>query len=894
MSNKFIRRIAAYVFTICVAGMALGGTFTLKDGMSDWTLASSYDEAAVPSASDDVIQIPEDATVYLDLTTAEGLASLAIANTVYRIVPLSPTSVLDVTVGADQDVQTLNRPFTYSHINRDSTHMWYGELIKRGAGELVLDNGNGETDSRAFLTKLTVKEGTLTLPQQWPTLLYITKLTIDQGATLVTGHHTSRNVWTVYYYLEGGGTVTNRSESSSHRFECFGGSASSYSTFSGKITGNAAIYNAGYVDFTGSESDTIWDMVLDYQRTRVTHFANRGASSSIGAGTWINVYEKGGTLGYIGEGNESSDRYFGVAVTNGAFTLDAGPAGGVDFTGAWKWWNTADSKTWPYLRIVFLEGDNANECVISGPISDFVSEDSTATPITGYFVKRGSGTWRFAESAGRANAGGFWIQNGTLRYDSLEEAGRICALGTATNRTYAMSQDLSKLANHPLHEFVVGNNATTGVMEYTGTNGYFCGTRLLLVNTNAVFRTNAQKPIRFGQVANFTTKPAALTLDGTSTCTNEMLDVSDGASTRGPLSVIKDGTGTWRLGGYQTFSGALTVKQGKLIVKQTEPGPYTWYRFTVTDTCRPKGTYGYSSTTIGRLALFSETNSAGKGTAQVGWKSMTYATNYVDILPGQVSIQDNMPVDFTRYTSNYVVSNNTPEQMFNPSSTGGYGMFLRLAWGSAPNVQLADAATHIPIIMRLPEGSPEIIAFDYVSTFGSSSTAGICGYKFEGSVDGMHWETVAETNDAPLNSASYYWVYGKNQYPRNESEGSCPLTSTRSTATYSVLNNVSDVTVLGGATMEAEGDVTLSTLTVDATDAGTVEGFTFPETGTLKVINLPGESGVLPITVTSDTASNLEKWTLNVNGSANTKLRVKVDSSGHLSLFPVGTLLIFR
>ena len=894
------RSIAVSCFVAgCAAHVVFGGTFTVKNGTRDWTLPASYVEGSVPSAADDIIDVPENTTVYLDLTTAEGLASLALVNTVQRIRPLSPTSVLDITVGADQGVQRLERPFNYAYINDDSTHIKWGELVKRGLGELELANGNGSPHVRDFKTKITVKEGTLALPQQWPRLCYVSALTVDAGATLVTAFNadnpgSSSNTWTVYYMLQGGGTITNRSPSSAYRLEAFSGLTSDCGNFSGKITGNITLYNAGYVDFTGTANDTIWDFNLGGRRTGVASFGMRGQPSSIGAGNWINVYPAGGTLGYVGQGGETTDRYFAIATTNASFTLDAGTTGGVTFTGMWKWWRENADKKSPWLRVVYLIGENSNECVFGGDTADFVSEDATATPVTGYFVKRGSGVWRFAEKAGRNHAGGYWVENGTLRYDSLEEAGRICALGTSTNRTTASAQDLSKLTSHASHAFVLGNRQAVGVFEYTGTNGYFCGTRPLVLNTNGVFRTNARKPIRFAGVSNFTTTPATLTLDGTSTCTNEMLDISNGSSTRGPVSVVKDGTGTWKLGGNQTFTGSLTVKKGKLIVKQTEPGPYTWFRFTATDYCRPSGTYGNNATTIARLALFSATNSTGKGTQQVGWKSMTYATNYVDILPGQVAIQDNMPMDFTRNKGKTTeVRNNTPEKMFFPTSWG-YGLYLYNAWGALPKVQKADAATHIPIILRLPEGSPEIIAFDYISTFGSKSTAGICGYKFEGSVDGMHWETVAETDNAPLNSASYYWVYGQNENPINESEGSCPFVRTRSTATYNVLNNVSDITVKSGAILEAEGDVTLSKLTVDATDAGTISGFAFAETGTLNVTNFSGDNALLPLTVTGDTAANLKKWTLRVNGETTTKMRISVNESGRLSIFHVGMTIIIR
>ena len=276
----------------CVASALLGGTFTVKDGVRDWTLPASYEEGIVPSAADDVIQIPEGVTACLDLTTDAGRASLALVNTVQRLLPLSPTSILDVTVGEGQDVQRLERPFTYAHINYDAAHIKWGELVKRGGGEFELANGNGAPTTRDFMTKITVKEGTLALPQQWTRICYVAVLTVDAGATLVTAFNadtpgSSSNTWTVYYMLQGSGTITNRSPSAAYRLEAFSGSTGDCGTFSGKITGNITLYNAGYVDFTGTASDTKWDFNLAGRRTRVASFGTRGQPSSLGAGNWV-------------------------------------------------------------------------------------------------------------------------------------------------------------------------------------------------------------------------------------------------------------------------------------------------------------------------------------------------------------------------------------------------------------------------------------------------------------------------------------------------------------------------------------------------------------------------------------------------------------------------------
>ena len=889
-----------------VSGVAGAATNTLVNGATNWNLPASWAEQSVPSAND-VALIPANATVYLDLTTEDGVASLALANTLQRIIPLSPASRLVVTVGAD-DVRVLERPFNAAVLGRSNVeNLKKGELVKMGQGELRLRNGNGSNTVDDFYTSITVSEGTLVLPQDRNMICYVRTLTVARDATLVTARNEANDAsnascWTVFFYLYGEGTITNRypGTSYSYRFEPFGGSASEHGSFGGRITGRVQVHCHGYQAFTG-KSDTTSPFKCETGMLYAHSFASPGQQSSLGAAWWVYAY--GGGLSYSGQSFATNGQAFAVSATNTAFTLDGGPHGGATFTGTWIWHDaTRNMMNSPMLRRVVLSGDGPNECVFAGGVTDHwasVTRDgvSSAVAVTGYFNKKGTGTWHFTDNGNRKNSGGYWVENGTLRYDSLEEAGRIYSLGTGTNLTYSQVTDLST-GYRPAHAIILGNNGTTGVFEYTGTNGYFCAKRPLRIINKGVFRTNAERPIRFADVQSWNANPTTLVLDGSSACTNEMLDVSDGGSTKGALSVEKDGPGTWKLGGYQQFSGTLAVKQGKLIVKQTEPGPYTWFRFTLTDYARPNGSYGSVALTVSRLSLFSSVNSSvSDGSNQIGWKTMAWAQHYSELQPGQIALQDGMPANYDRYSgNNLVASDNTPEKMFYPVNYG-YGLYLRQARGALPRIMLTDRTSHIPIIMRVPEGSPEAVAFDYVSTFGSSNHAGVKGYRLEGSVDGMHWETVAEDAEAPIKSSSYQWVYGTKSNI-SESDGCCQFSTTRSTATYKVLNNVKDVIVSGGAVMEAEGNVALSTLTVDAADTAngvaSVSGFAFGAVGSLKVTGMTGFTAKLPLAVSGTSAKNVEKWSVYVNGELVPSMHANVAANGRVSVFPAGTAIFMR
>ena len=73
-----------------------------------------------------------------------------------------------------------------------------------------------------------------------------------------------------------------------------------------------------------------------------------------------------------------------------------------------------------------LTGANASECVIAGPIKKYMDN---GTNCNWRFIKKGSGVWRFSNVANTEMAGVIAVENGTLRYDSIADAGRVCSLG---------------------------------------------------------------------------------------------------------------------------------------------------------------------------------------------------------------------------------------------------------------------------------------------------------------------------------------------------------------------------------------------------------------------------------------------------------------------------------
>ena len=81
---------------------------------------------------------------------------------------------------------------------------------------------------------------------------------------------------------------------------------------------------------------------------------------------------------------------------------------------------------------------------------------------------------------------------------------------------------------------------------------------------------------------------------------------------------------------------------------------------------------------------------------------------------------------------------------------------------------------------------------------------------------------------------------------------------------------------------------------MDAVAGGTVDGFAFPDSGTLEVVNAGARtSDELPVTFLNVTGlENVEGWTVTGDGvSLGTKVKAR---DGRLRLVPPGTVLIFR
>jgi hypothetical protein len=212
--------------------------------------------------------------------------------------------------------------------------------------------------------------------------------------------------------------------------------------------------------------------------------------------------------------------------------------------------------------------------------------------------------------------------------------------------------------------------------------------------------------------------------------------------------------------------------------------------------------------------------------------------------------------------------------------------------------------------MRLTNGAPEVVRYDIESfeSDGIGSWPKIAS--MEASVDGIHWNLVeTNTGGEVLAEHTYDLTFGpkvkkwysdhEDQVNWNPETGTTPRPGKgfpiRGRADMPTpLQNVRSVFVAAGATLKTYDGVEISSLKVDSAGAGTIDGFTFAENGTIDVANPPDDSSFLPGTyVNCSGLENVSGWALKVNGTANAKCKVIV-RNGKLYFARLGFVITFR
>lgn len=976
-----VRNLATAV--ILSAGTALSAsagdyTFVSAASDADWSDKANYRDAGgnEPSAlpgSGDTVTVPE-ATYAIAVPSASFTAFSGLK----RVIPQKTTFTFTVASGEYTNGCAISSGTKAGTSNKD------GKIEKWGAGSLVLGADNVVADGTSrydYLVDLSVQEGVLKLPQYSSgQSVYFGRTYVNAGATLYTASQKPGGSTSFSYIqqLTGAGalenSVTPGSTRSGHSMAVMGNGAEA-SVFSGTIGSKITLYNqsgGGEITLLGTESthggnyvgggaltaNQVYPTTWPKGVISFVTIGDTGAAGSslgkltgqiLGSSTSTNA---AGVLRYLGTGGETSSRTFNLQ-SAGIFHFDAGAHGGITFTGNWQGSNQVGSESYRIRRVV-ITGSNTTECVMKGdyaPLS-VVPDKSTGKPNTNgwlttvfpvFVTKRGTGVWRMANLSSAKGAGGYAIEEGTLRFDSIAEKGVSCSLGLATLLTAcdpaAMLSDSVKTVDYA---YALGNPRDASVVpvfEYSGTKDGTCSTRpIALVGGGGELRNATGHAFSFAGVSarDAGSNPTLVLGGDDAAAENRIAGITDGAQ-GAKVSVAKTGAGTWTLGDGNTFTGDLEVRNGTLAVNGDS---YTWFRFTVKEvpgwvhtTSTSGGCYGM---TMGQVALYDRDGVRQNTGLTQPFEPATYpywaaafTRDPYQIPPGEAEFDcgygDSTAAQYLYYGSKmgsqgaYDVSKypltypyrldslfddvNATNAWFLMSYRGN--STLRTGNDEAVSTQrqpsLSNPNSWIPIVMRLPYGAKEIASYDICSPKLDEIGRWPVKFTLEGSRDGLNWtlldDKTGDTVDfeTTMSGKTLCWYSDGSAFTSGVARTGFPINGKCAAPTmdFGALRSVS---VASGATLRANGaGLRLSALRLDANGSGTVKGFAFDSEGTVDVVNAADAADqVLPIAFeTCEDVENLSGWTVNsVNGRR--RAMDLVWRNGELHLVKRGLLLIVR
>ena len=902
------------MFVACTAAMfAFGeeGTerhWTGAAGNNDWTDSGNYDAAGVPDPeAQDTLVFPTGARVTLDGNDA---GSCNIAQHLYRMMVAEDANDVVITVDVPEngivDIDGAITPTTnaYSGTSWDRLH-----VVKKGLGLLQLNSdrkfhvsstSNPDRYGVDYYSKFVVEEGTLRFPTNLAGTskhaMYVGYVAVSNGATVFTGIGRS----SVFNNLYGSGLVTNDARSAyALRIDADG-------DFSGELNGSLSYDSRGKVMLRGTNSTmTGSSFAIEYNQNNglkgVTGVAKIGRSfepSSIGLISNIYSYANGGRLLYLGTGERTDKAYLVKSSPAYMHIIDGGATGGLVWEGPWG----QDSDGIGMVRLV-LQGSNTVPCEMNGPIRSYGK--GGGTNLTFCITKQGTGTWNIKHNDSSRMHGVWRIVDGTLKYDTIAERNVNSALGSSTMLYKDTSGDQVLDANKVDYAFWLGGG-TSGKranLEYVGETNCVSTTRRFAVNGTGAVLNNGGGFLRLSDF--FATNTAStLILGGTNTLENVADCIADGGNAN--MSVVKEGSGTWRLGTNCTFTGSLAVNEGKVIIGN--PEQYSYYRWVIRATFSTETSNSrYRVVGLKSFGLFdADGNDRLYALSNEGdWHPYSSTKDYytsstytpvspfcrdIDIAEGHFLLTryDGTVMSFTVGSDLATVSNLFAHVNYQPN------FYSRDS--SSPPIY-GDETKWVTFTMRPKPGAP-ITSWDYVNSWYQSNYdyQMISNCVLEASVDGNTWDRLDEvTNDTKPtrntwqsdNTTAYEVGYTTHTTGMPIPPG----------PTNDVTFAASSVSVAAGAELVAHAPEkpVIRTLTVDGlAGGGTIDGFALASDLTLAIDNVASASGLtIPMTFRNVEGLDASGWTVSVGGSVKASLRVRAASDG-LTITPPGTRIFFR
>ena len=924
-----MHRMAVVAVAAGVALAANAGTYwwTGAAGDGDWSNPSNFaietktgeTATVVPGEEDDVF-VPGSTTHTFEYDPSDPakMASLNAFSGVYRVRADATTVNFYVTVPEGETYALkcgIVRGANLSNYNR-------GHLIKRGLGELDLNSTNRYSSSGAnydYMCSITVEEGVLKFAPETVASkhCYFGKVTVKEGATLFTLRgNDSSDASTTIRYLYGAGTITN-DHTAACRLRVL-----DEANFTGRITGSVYIYSGGNWRLTATDSINAYGLVIEGNdgagvsgssggTFAVTSLGMKkvgdvGTPSSIGCGDTITTRSNGGALLYLGDGETTDkDLHLWPQTTPNPSYIDAGANGGLVWTGMWGHRNTTVSSFQPVMLRLVLQGSNSQECVMSGKIE---SRTKGGTNYTFCITKQGTGTWRMAHNASSDMRGVWRVLDGTLRYDTIANTNINTALGLSTRLYEDLGGVLAIDSNKVDYAFWLGGGegASRANLEYVGATNCVSTTRRFAVNGEAGVLNNGGGFLRLSDFVA-TNTASTLVLGGTNTLDNMADHIADGGNAA--MSVVKEGSGTWRLGTNCTCTGALDVRGGKLVLGN--PEKYTYYRWSIKENffTNLAARTGASQQTF-RLYSFGLYDKDGTDWAMnlsnEGYYTVDANRRYVTAKCTKNALYETFGASVYSGVRPGSFRLGASEVTYN-GTQGFTNLFKHSAsyiadWDRTHQklIRETNTASWVVFIMRPPENANPITSWDYVNAWDTSNS----DYKkqlirvstLEASVDGNRWDELQRIERMG-------WPESSGRWQSDDSEYSAPFDTHSGMPippgpTNDVAFAASSVSVAAGAELVAYAPEkpVIRALTVDGTEGGgTVDGFAFAADCTVDVVNAPsGTSFEIPMTLANATGlSGAAGWTVKFNGADKANVRLSASASG-IRVRPIGARFILR
>ena len=838
--------VLALTAAACLGAVAATNTW-VKGATGGWNDPNSW-VGGVPGAGS-VVAVPEGATMPV------GEADMAIATTVAEIYLAESNSVVQF---------DFEQTYTMTGLVRGN-----GKIVKNGGGTLKLSNTT--VDGYYAKKGMDVNKGVVHCPDTFPgtsnsTDMHIGPLYVAEGAIF---EPYAKFRITHVAKLTGGGKIQNTPNGGYWPLRIATGEPC---TFSGEIAGYIRLYVCGPIDLTGTKNSFMGECSF-YSGSPdlgVMKFGS-GSENETSIGRMIQssarrplIFNTSGRVRYLGTG-ERSDRDFKFGLYGVTATFDAGATGNLWMYGRF-YASTANQ------GVLVLDGSNTVESTLACAWDEY-GDNST------YIAKKGRGTWKLVGTSNRFNKGVVAVEEGTLKFDSLAETNIPCSFGLSTRlaQKYAGAWNESKKADYAI---LLGSTDTAGTLEWCGTNLWdnAVSTRPIAV-TGKGGRLVVDGPnCRIGWKGAFAADEGGgtLTLAGDAS-TNYLYNVYDG---HGTMSLAKDGSGTWVLAGDQTFGGRLNVREGELVVSSTQGTEYKWFRYTVKHTQCPDDVstvYNNGMMRIAELALYdSSGNRLNRSFADAGNKMIPD--------PGEASLWNNKG------------SSGQVAKLFDESYASGY-YFAGWCGDSAPRTN--NAASWIPIVVRLPASAAAVASYDVCAKEGHLNGWTPVTWTMEASADGLFWDLVHDVKSNTVEFASNSWMSDGVKFTANAKRTGFAFgldygKSLLAGAPDQLAN--ATVSVAEGAVLRAEGVVTIKSLAVDANGAGTVDGFSIAADGMLTVEGIEKFDRAVEIPITLMNVAGVENfasWKVSACGKVYRQAAVEY-SNGRLRAIPPGCVVVIR